>query len=424
MLVEAEGLGKGRQSHATVVHGLGREHLGARGAHEARAHALDGHIGVEDLAAARVVMARADGGKRRVCVAHPAHRRTVDVQRVEARVVGLLLHHHGIAKADGIEGFVPFEDGGAYGVAVLQRHVAVDPESDGLDGLRDLGCRVFLLQPPARHDALARRVRGVVAEIQHRRGEVADACVSAARCHGRGRQWRQRVVQADEHAARVGQVARHLRRGQVGHASEVEGRQVAAVEVALRLDDGRFGRTARRRDDGVAAVQAVALAVGALQLHAHAEHVGEEERASIDQDALALGVRQARHRRAAQEAGREGAGHRSRFGRAGLGVGIGVARLQAHVVVDADELDDLRAARPAHRIGHQAAEHGAFANAVLDLGREQEELAELRRREFDPQLLVLLPHHQRPANARGVAHHRGKGWQRTGRRGSRRWVGP
>ena len=309
-----------------------------------------------------------DGAEHRVGVHHPAHRGVAEVERVEGGVVGLLLHDDGVAEADLLERLVPLHDGRAHRLAVGQRHVAVDPEGDGLDGFGDLGRRVLFLQPPAVDPALPRRILQVAAEVEHGGREQADARVGAARRHRLQGQGCQRIVQAHQQAARVGQEARQ-RRHRCARGCSAGGRaHTGAVVVVLGLDDGGFGRAANGRDDRVATVQRVALAQPALQHHADALEVAQEQAVRFHQHALALGVRQADHRCRPEQAVRIGVGHGSRLGCPCLGRDLGVARLQPDLAVHAHELHHLRAAGAVDGVGHQAAQHPGLADAALDLG--------------------------------------------------------
>ena len=158
-LRQLERMGKAeRHRRAFGSHGYaGRraEHLGAQAANAACGHALERDVRIQDLARARVHVAGADGAEDGLRVHHPAHACGAKVQGVELGVVGLLLHLDGVADADFLEGPVPFQDAASHGLTVGQRHVAVDPEGDGLDRVRYVRRRVLLLQPPAVHEALA-----------------------------------------------------------------------------------------------------------------------------------------------------------------------------------------------------------------------------------------------------------------------------
>ena len=85
--------------------------------------------------------------------------------------------------------------------------------------------------------------------------------------------------------------------------------------------------------------------------------------------ALALGVRLAGHRRAAEQAGREGGRTARASGVPSRARILGVARQQLHLVVHAAELHHLRAAVAAVGPDHRAAEQARLADAAGDLGR-------------------------------------------------------
>ena len=348
---------------------LPSQHLGAQRAHVACGHAFKGDVGIQDLSAARIDVAGADGAECRVGVHHPSHRGVAEVEGVEVGVFRLLLDHQRATDANFLEGTVPFQNGRTHRLAVGQRHIAVDPEGDGLDRLRHLGRRVFFLQPPAVYVALARRYWQVGGEVEHGAGEQTQARVGTARRHGNFGQRCQREVQAHQQAARVGQEARHLRRGGARGDSEASNRHAAGVEVALRFNDRGLLGAPNSGDDGIRAVQPVTLAQATLQHHADTEDVIEEEAVRFHQNTLAVGMRQARHRRGAEQAVGVGIGHRARFGRAEFGSDVGVACHQPHLVVHTHELHHLRSAGTVHRVNHQAAQHEGFADAALDLGR-------------------------------------------------------
>ena len=420
-----EGLGK-RERRRAFADGLRANDLGAEVAYRARHHAFERDVGVQDLTRARVNVTGADGGKGRVGVHHPAHRGVTVVQGVELGVVGLLLDLDGIGEADLLESAVPFQDRGPHTFAVSQRHVAVDPEGDGLDRLGHRSRRVLFLQAPAVDQALAWCAWQVAGEVQHRGREQAQPRVGAARFHRRVGQRRKREVQPHQQAARVGQEARHLRHRGPGWRAEATHGHAAGVEVVLGFDDGGQVGPAHLGDDGVAAVQAVALPQATLQHHAHAQDVGQEEVVGLHQHALAVRVRLAGHGRGPQQAVRVAGRHGARLGRAGCGHDIGVARLQPHLVVHAHELHHLRAAGTVDRHGHQAAQNPGLADAALDLGRQQIGLAELRWRQLDPDLVLLLPQRQRAVDAARFADDHGKrrhGRWRGGRACRACWTG-
>jgi hypothetical protein len=206
----------GGDLHHAVPVGTVGEHLGPDRPARSRVEALDRDVGIEDLAATRVDVARAgraEGGRR---VGHPAHRRDADVERVEVGIVRLDPRLDRVLEADALERLVPLEDAGRDRVAVLQRDRAVEPVDDRLDRLRQLGRRVLLLEPPALDVAHGRRARQVVAVVLLARAEEADRGVGRPRRHRLGRQAADRIVQRHEQAARIGQRARRARHRRAG----------------------------------------------------------------------------------------------------------------------------------------------------------------------------------------------------------------
>ena len=81
----------------------------------------------------------------------------------------------------------------------------VDPVHDRLLGLGQRRRRVLLLEAPAVDVVNDRNAAVVGREVPHVRAEVADARVGDARAHRRVRQLGERVVEAQEQAADVGQ---------------------------------------------------------------------------------------------------------------------------------------------------------------------------------------------------------------------------
>ena len=61
---------------------------------------------------------------------------------------------------------------------------------------------------------------------------------------------------------------------------------------------------------------------------------------------------------------------------------------------------------------HHAAVNALFADAAAQVGREQERLVELVRRDLDPDLLVLLPHREKSgvSLASLITSANGRGW--------------
>ena len=344
------------------------EDLRAQRACRAQVDAFDADVGVEDLAAARIDVLRADRAEAHRAIGHPAHRRTIDVERVEVGVVGLHLDDDRVLEADTLEGLVPFEDARGDRAAVFVRDRAVEPVGDRLHRLGHRRARILLLQVPARDVAQLRRAREVVAEVLNDGVEVTDSSVGLARAHRHLGQLRQRIVQRDEQAARIRQRARQARRRPTRRHAGLRHRQARGRVVVLHLDHREVGRTAHTRDGRVAHIEPIALAVGALQLRADAQHVADEDARCVDQDRFRLRMRLARDGRAAEQAVRERRLHRARFRRTGLGNEVGVACDELHDVVQAPKLDQLRpAGAAADAAPHRAAVRGRLADAGGDL---------------------------------------------------------
>ena len=353
-------------------------------------------------------MARPDGTESRRGVRHPAHR-CARIQRVEICVVGPHLDLDRVLETDALEGLVPLQDAGRDGVAVLQRNCRVEPVDERLDGLGNCGRRVLHFQPPAVDMAHDRRARHIVAEVPLRLCEVTHPRISGARAHRLLGQGRDRIVQGHEQAARVGHGGRHRGHRRARWRAGLRHGNRAGREVSQHLQGDEVGLAAQRRDRRVARIEAVALTVGALQAAGNAEHVVHEQRVRLDQHRLGAGLRQARHCRAREQAGRERRRHRAAFGRAGARGVLGVARDHLHHVVDAAELDYLRP-------GHQPAEQGRFADAGGELGRQEEGLVEVFRLQLDPDLFVLLVQREQALGLLRVLDDGGKGRRAAGRR--------
>ena len=107
---------------------------------------------------------------------------------------------------------------------------------------------------------------------------------------------------------------------------------------------------------------------------------------------------------------------------------LGVARQQLHLVVHAPELHHLLAAVAAVRAIIVPPNKPGLADAARDLGRNRNGLPKSLGREFDPDLVVLLPERQRAVDLLGVLDDRGKrrrlpgrqaAWRRPGRKRGR-----
>ena len=169
-----------------------------------KSHRVDADVGVEDLAGARVDLARSDAAEDRPRGRHPADRRMARVERLEIGVVGLDLRLHRILEAGFLERLVPLEHAVDDRLAILVRDVAVDPEHDRLLGFRQRRRRILFLEAPALDQVDLGRERRVVAVVEALLHEVADAVVGDARAHGLLGQLGDVVVEAEEQAADIG----------------------------------------------------------------------------------------------------------------------------------------------------------------------------------------------------------------------------
>ena len=317
-----------------------RQHLRAQRPLVARRQALDADVGVEDLTRSRVDVARPDRAEGRARVGHPANRRAAEVQRVPVGVVGLHFDAHRVLEADALEGLVPFEHAGRDRRAVLFGDRPVEPEGDRLDRLGQRRRRILLLETPAIDEALARRAREVVGEVGDAGREVADPCVRLARSHGLLGQLGDRIVQVHEQAARIGHRARDAGPRHARRHARLRRRDRPGRVMAQHFEDDEVGRRAHRGDRRVAGVERIALAIGALQLHAQTEHVVDEQGIGLDEHRLAIRVRLAQHAGAREQARRERRVDRAPGRRVGFGDELGVARQHLQLVVDAAEFDD------------------------------------------------------------------------------------
>ena len=174
--------------------------------------ALHADAGMQDFAAARVHMRQRQRGKADIAVRQPTHHALADLGQGQIVVVGRVLDDDGVADADRLERGVPGQDAFADRLQVVARNAAVQPIRDRPHRLGHRCGRVLLFQPPALDVALARAARQVVVIAVDHGVEVADPRVGRTRGHRLVRQAHQRVVQAEEHAARVGQVVGNARR--------------------------------------------------------------------------------------------------------------------------------------------------------------------------------------------------------------------
>ena len=186
--------------------------------------------------------------------------------------------------------------------------------------------------------------------------------------------------------------------GTPGRQAHLRRRDRGGREVAEDLEHDDVGRRPDLGDRRVARIERVALAVRALQLHAEAEQVGDEQGVGLDQDRLARRLGLAQHRRAREQARRVAGLDGERFRRAGAGGVADVAPDHLHLVVDAPEFDDAA-------VFGEAAEEEALADAGLELGRDEERLVEVLGLELEQDPVVASA---RPSACRRCAAHRGR----------------
>src|SRR5437867_12435180 len=122
-----------------------------------QAHGVDADVGVKDLTAARVDLARTDAAEQGPRGRHPADRGMARIERVPVGVVRLDLGLYRILEADLFECLVPFQDAVDDRLAILFGNVAVEPVHDRLLRLGHLRRRILLFQAPAMDIVHARR---------------------------------------------------------------------------------------------------------------------------------------------------------------------------------------------------------------------------------------------------------------------------
>jgi hypothetical protein len=195
--------------------------------------------------------------------------------------------------------------------------------------------------------------------------------------------------------------------------------------VRFHVEHHLVGLGAHAVEEGVARFERVVLAVDALQVHAQAKNIGEQQRRRIHEHGFALRMLGAGHRGCGHEAGREGGGHGAALGR--IGVACDVVGVQGHhlhqVFVHAAELEHLGLGNARPIAEHQTAEEKRFADALRDLGREEEGFVEVFRLEFEPDLVILLPERDQPVELFRVFDDGGKRRRRSRRRRRCGWRG-
>ena len=239
---------------------------------------------------------------------------------------------------------------------------------------------------------LTKRCRGVRArsllKSKRPRVEVADARIGLARASSaRSGSARQRVVHGRgtccaDRAAMRGTDGCGAPGGAPGCGTAIDAGGVVARAPRARSWSG-LPRTAVIAE--LRASKRIALAVAALQVHADAEHVAEEQRVGLDQHRLASRMRLAQHRRAAEQARRVAGLDRARLGRARLGDVADVARRSA--APGCGRGGTRRRRCPAIRPPKKP----RSPMPVSSLRREEERLVEVLGPQLDPDLVVLLP---------------------------------
>jgi hypothetical protein len=342
-------------------------------------------------------------GRGRVDADEPADRGMTRIHVVPVGIVGLLAGLDGAHEADALEGEVPFQHAGTHRLAIALGDVAVQPEDDGLARRRALGRRVGLLQPPAR-DVVHTRLHGQVAcEVGVRLGEMAQARVGRARPHRLAGQGEEVVDQVHEEAAGVRQDGRW---GRPRRRARTCGRWRQHRNARYRV---MLAHVHRREPVGLAhaldlrirTIQRVAQAEGRLDRTAIAGDVAQQE-ARVHQHRLVLRMRRTGQRQRGEQA----------VGIAlAYGAGQGRVTIGPHGGVQRDELQAIAHTTPLHQpvAPHLARVQAALAHRAGDVDAQQERLAQPRRGEFDPDLVVATPGGQVTLLAGGPLDDLGKG---------------
>ena len=326
---------------------------------------VEQNVGVEEFARERVGPARPDGVRhfRR----DPPERGVGHVFRVELFAL-LLAHLDGVAEADLLEGFVPFENPLADGRPVLFGHGVFDPVDDLLFRRHELGTgfprgAVGALQPPVVDVPHERGVGRLLREVFEDGGEVADAVVRVPGLVARFREFDDAVV--DHHGGPPG-IDHGIAAGR-GHA-------VGAVPGECRGDfqfDVLF--------EGFDFVPRRPLAVEEADVDV--AQVAEEDLVEVDQHRPLHGVEGFNRQR-----------HQHRIGVGGFERPCGrgtrsrrvphVATHHEHFVADLAEQQHILVA---------AVERGApDPGALGDRHRHEERLVELERQDLGVDVVVFL----------------------------------
>ncbi len=239
----------------------------------------DQHVGVQQLAGARIGLRGPDG------VAHAVGRGPADggVADVLGAPLGILLRrrrllrHDGVLEAGRLEGLVPAFDPLLHVLPVLHRDRPVDVEDDGRNWLGQLSRGVPLLEAPALDVAHVPGRLLIFGEVLQRGEEVTDTVVGVARLHRLLRQSEERVAHPDGD------------RAEIGHARTADLRAVARSEGEQRVDFHVLGEAQDLVHVASLLVEAHRLvAVVELQPAGVVGVVGDEEVGDVDDKALGL----------------------------------------------------------------------------------------------------------------------------------------
>ena len=234
-------------------------------------------------------------GKGRVSRDDPPDRAVANIARIPVSVVGLLLHLDRIDEPRPFERLVPGQDALANRRAVLHRNGVLQPEHDRLLRPRDDGSRVGLLEMPAIDVAHGGREGNVGAVVLPLREEVAHTVVGQTRTVSGLRELCDAVAKPHEQAAHIDERARARRRRRRRAARRDQRRHGRAIDgvVRDRLDLRVALEAAELAECRVLRVEAVGNPVRRLERVAEHRKIRQQNRPEVDQQALALGMRQA-----------------------------------------------------------------------------------------------------------------------------------
>ena len=165
-------------------------------------HVLEHNVRSKDFTRARIGEARSVATKGREGARGPAQHVVANVARIPVRVVGLYLHHDGVAEPCLFKSLVPCRSGALNNASKLQRGGIFNPPGDGLDHVADRFVGVHFYQlPTVNHVAV---VRGLWAcHVVDLLAKVAYARVVSARTKIRGWHCQNTVLQAHGDVPRI-----------------------------------------------------------------------------------------------------------------------------------------------------------------------------------------------------------------------------